>query len=80
LPAYLFGFAFGLQLGISFLYGLTAPSPPVETTAAEDQNQNNDYKYDFHDVSSFFFERLLILFNSISCAGTCDERKGSLRL
>jgi hypothetical protein len=40
----------------SFFYGcLTAPPTPVESTTAEDNNQNNDYKYGFraHDFSPF---------------------------
>jgi len=47
----------------SCLYGcLTAPPPPVESTTAKDQNQNNDDKYGFHahDLTPFPFEGSLL--------------------
>jgi hypothetical protein len=38
----------------SCLYGcLTALLAPVQSTTAEDQKQNNDYQYGFHDFSPF---------------------------
>jgi hypothetical protein len=36
------------------LWVLTAPPAPVQATTAEDQKQNNDYQYGFHDFSPFF--------------------------
>jgi hypothetical protein len=76
---FLLGFRFDYW---NFYGGLTAPSPPVESTAAEDQNQNNDYKDGFnaHDFSPFSLIVYYMLFNSIPCAKICVERKDFLRL
>jgi hypothetical protein len=57
---------------------LTAPPRPVEATTTEDEKQNNDDKYGFHEFSplSLIFPHA-IQSKSIRCAKTCVEGNGS---